>query len=90
MKAKAIRYIDQQGRIILPAYIRNALNLTAGRVVEVSMEADGSVRIVPTEERCALCGEGLEGIPHVAITVGSSTKRICAACQTQVKGAKIC
>lgn len=87
MRAKTTRYIDKQGRIILPAHIRNALNLTSGRVVEIAMEEDGTVRIIPTQERCAFCGEGLEDVPHITITVGPSTKHICSNCEKQIKEA---
>lgn len=85
MAVKTQRYLDAQGRIILPNHIRKALNLTAGKVVEIDMDSDGSVRIRPTTERCALCGEGLEGVPHTTITVGTGTKHICAACAEQIK-----
>lgn len=82
---KTTRYLDQQGRIILPNHIRKALNLTAGKVVEIDMDTDGTVRIRATKERCALCGEGIEGVPHMTITVGTGTKHICAACAEQIK-----
>lgn len=85
MALKTQRYLDAQGRIILPNHIRKALNLTAGKVVEIDMDTDGTVRIRATKERCALCGEGLEGVPHMTITVGTGTKHICTACAEQIK-----
>ena len=85
MAVKTQRYLDAQGRIILPNHIRKALNLTAGKVVEIDMDPDGTVRIKPTTERCALCGEGLEGVPHTTITVGTGTKYICASCAQQIR-----
>lgn len=85
MAVKTQRYLDAQGRIILPNHIRKALNLTAGKVVEIDMDQDGTVRIRATQERCALCGEGLEGVPHTTIEVGTGTKHICAACVQQIR-----
>lgn len=78
--AKTTRYLDAQGRIILPAHIRKALNLTAGKVVEVDLDDTGTIRITTSQERCAVCGEGLEGAPHTTIKVGTGTKHICKNC----------
>lgn len=82
-----VQYIDQQGRLRVPAHIRNALNLTAGRVVEVTME-DGAVRITPTQERCAICGKALEDAPRITITTGSNQKHVCGDCSRQIREAE--
>lgn len=53
---KSIRYLDAQGRVILPSHIRKALNLTTGNVLEITLEDDNTIKITPTEERCVICG----------------------------------
>ena len=57
---KTIRYLDPQGRVILPSHIRKSLNLTTGSVLEVNLEDDGTIRITPTEERCVVCGSAVK------------------------------
>lgn len=76
MATKTTRYLDAQGRVILPSHIRKALNLTAGKVVEVDLDRDGTIRITPTEERCVLCGEPVTDKEHIKV----AGKNICASC----------
>lgn len=71
---KTIRYIDAQGRIILPAHIRKALNLTEGSCVEVDIEDDGTIKIKPTQERCHICGR--TETPYIRI----NEKLVCLDC----------
>ena len=82
MKAKTIRYLDAQGRVILPSHIRNALNLKGGSPVEVTVEESGTIRIRPALERCAICGEGVE---NGGIKVGPYTKYVCCNCRRMIK-----
>lgn len=56
MKAKSVRRLDGQGRVILPAHIRKALNLGQDSTVTIEMTEDGEIRIKPAEERCCICG----------------------------------
>jgi AbrB family looped-hinge helix DNA binding protein len=56
MKAKSIRRLDGQGRVILPAHIRKALNLAQDSAVTIDMTEDGEIRIRPEKERCCICG----------------------------------
>ena len=74
MATKATRYVDAQGRIILPAHIRKALNLTEGHCVEIEIE-DGSIRIRPIEERCSICGKALADQ-----FIDMRDKKICPEC----------
>lgn len=76
MAVKTTRYMDAQGRIIIPTHIRKALNLTAGKCVEVDMEEGGTIRITPAEERCVICGEPVTDKAHVKVT----GKNICESC----------
>lgn len=84
MATKTTRYVDDQGRIVLPAHIRTALNLASGNVVEVALEDDGTIRIRPTYERCCICGEGVEGQHRAEITVGTGKKFICYNCSQAI------
>ena len=86
MKAKTIRYLDAQGRVILPSHIRNSLNLKGGSAVEVAVEDDGTIRLSPTEERCAICGEPTE---TSGIKVGPHTKCVCHNCSCMIKEASV-
>ena len=67
--------MDAQGRVILPPHIRKELNLNAGQLVTVSLE-DGTIKIQPAKERCALCGEAAE----TKYTIGPRAELICANC----------
>lgn len=72
---KTTRYLDAQGRVILPLHIRKELNLTKGKVVEVSLEGD-TIMIRPTELRCALCGAPIVRQNRMTI----HDKPVCAVC----------
>lgn len=78
---KAYRYVDDQGRVVLPAHIREALNLSKGSVVEVSHEnGTQEVRIRPSHERCAVCGLPIEEKPSAQIKTGTGNKLVCYKC----------
>ena len=81
MNTKSIRRLDGQGRVILPAHIRKALNLTADSAVTIEMDADGSIRIRPAGRRCLFCGEDLIGHSHVTMT---SDKYVCKRCADRI------
>jgi AbrB family looped-hinge helix DNA binding protein len=81
MRAKSIRRLDGQGRVILPSHIRKALELSKNSAVTIDMTADGRIVITPAEERCCICGEGIEGAPHTqTITVRNETRYVCGNC----------
>lgn len=75
--AKTTR-MDAQGRVILPPHIRKAMNLTPGSGVDVDLDADGTIRIRPAEERCVICGENPGDC--IKIEVGPHTKHVCRNC----------
>jgi len=56
MRTTSIRRLDGQGRVILPAHIRKALNLAQDSAVTINLTEDGEIRIRPAEERCCICG----------------------------------
>lgn len=80
MRAKSVRRLDGQGRVILPAHIRKALNLAQDSAVSIDMTRDGAIMIRPVDKRCCVCGEGVEGHPHITIDSWSGPKYICALC----------
>ena len=67
--------MDAQGRVIIPPHIRKELNLTAGHLVNVSLEG-GTIKIRTAEERCVLCGSAKldDSIPF------HKDMRICKSC----------
>lgn len=79
MATKATRYVDNQGRIILPAFIRKHLNLGSGHVVDMTLEDDGSIRIKAAKERCSVCGNSVEDKPHSEISANGK-KFVCYEC----------
>lgn len=78
MKAKSVRRLDGQGRVILPAHIRKALNLGQDSAVTIDMTEDGEIRIKPEKERCCICGRTAklnEGVLFL-----SDEKLVCQRC----------
>jgi AbrB family looped-hinge helix DNA binding protein len=49
------RRLDAMGRIVIPAEIREALGLSGGDALDISIR-DGAVVLVPVEECCPRCG----------------------------------
>ena len=84
MKTKSVRRLDGQGRVILPSHIRKAMNLTTDSAVTIDMTEGGKIIITPTQERCCICGEGVEGQPHITIGTWNGDKKICKTCADQV------
>lgn len=87
MANKNTRFIDDQGRVILPAHIRKALNLSPGNVVEVALEDDDTIRIRPSTERCCICGNSIETNQFIKLTEGKDRKLICSECAQNVANA---
>lgn len=75
-KTKRVK-VDAQGRVLIPPHIRKELGLNAGQVVEVSLE-DGIIQILPTGDRCYVCGES--GADLIEVTIGPGKKHICNHC----------
>lgn len=76
MTNKTTRYVDAQGRVILPAHIRKALNLSEGHCLEIELDQDGCIRLRPTEERCCVCGKPVTDQPHIS----RGDRHICREC----------
>lgn len=78
MATKSVRYLDAQGRIILPTHIRKSLNLTAGSGVEVDLAEDGTIRLRPEAKRCCICGRKAD---DSSVTIGEKNRKyVCARC----------
>lgn len=86
---KSIRYIDNQGRIVLPSHIRKALNLGPGWCVEVTLDDDNTIRIRPTKERCSICGEPVGDKGFTELSKGQDRKLICYSCAQAVAKAML-
>ncbi|MBQ9168906.1 MAG: AbrB/MazE/SpoVT family DNA-binding domain-containing protein [Oscillospiraceae bacterium] len=84
MATKSTRYMDNQGRIIIPNHIRKALNLAPGNAVSVVLDNDGTIRIRATEERCCICGESVDGKHFTQIATGANRKLVCYYCAQQI------
>ena len=87
MATKSLRYVDDQGRIILPSHIRKALNIGKGHTVTLDLDDDGSVRIRAVKERCCICGKGVQNKHCSEVTVGSDKKFVCFDCAQAVSRA---
>lgn len=81
MRANSIRRLDGQGRVILPAHIRKALNLTTDSEVTIELTEDGEIRIKPAEERCCICGRSVNEKRKVTI----KDNIICWECTVDVQ-----
>ena len=86
MKTTSVRRLDGQGRVILPAHIRKALNLEPDSAVTINLRSDGAVIIRPAEEICCICGKIVDHTPHVNIVAGQGiTKHVCEKCTELIK-----
>lgn len=85
MKTKSTRKLDGQGRVILPSYIRKALNLTQDSAVTIEMTDMGGILITPEQKRCCICGERLADKEHTTIKSWNGDKYICKSCATKIQ-----
>lgn len=73
-------FIDQFGRIIIPAHIRKQMNIGVGKVINMTVDKNGVLHIKAIPARCCVCGGDLEKKPHA--TLGE--KVICYDCATKI------
>ena len=81
---RTTRFLDAQGRIILPNHIRKSLGLEAGSAVDVCLEDDGTITIYPAESRCVICGEKGDESKVCEVKIGAYTKHICINCAKKI------
>lgn len=79
----SVRRLDAQGRLLIPAHLRDQLAIGADTPLKISTDGQ-TIRVSPSGIRCSLCGEG-EGT--IGISVGGPTERfICKRCAKNVYG----
>lgn len=77
-KVKAVRLIDELGRIVLPAEVRGALEWGEGTPVEIRVNtAEDEVMMKRYAVTCTFCGE-------TANLKRFGEKYICPACQRKI------
>ena len=70
------------GRVMLPAFVREALNLQPGAPLEISLSQDGAITMKAAPERCCVCGKVVtESKDHI---IGD--KYICKSCARKIRG----
>lgn len=74
------RFVDNQGRIVLPAHIRKALNVGKGHTVTLDLDDDGTIRIKAVPERCCVCGDSVDKKYYTEVKVGTGVKMVCFDC----------
>lgn len=68
-----VRHIDELGRVVIPAEIRQQLGLTPGSAVDISVTGN-SITVQAQYNRCALCGGTLE------LSSFNNSKHLCKQC----------
>lgn len=81
--------VDTQGRVLIPASIRETLNIQPETAVSVRLEGD-TIKINVAEERCCICSESVKGKAFFELYGGciKSKKIICNKCLKKIKEAK--
>ena len=72
------RQVDELGRIVVPAEIRDQLGMTPGVAVEWLLGADGTLGLQVAAHRCRLCG-AIGGTVGGVTLHGAWVCRNCAA-----------
>ena len=85
MKTKSTRKMDGQGRVILPSYVRKALDLKENSSVTIEMTDMGSILITPERKRCCICGELVTDKDHHTIKSWNGDKYICEICAGKIR-----
>ena len=83
MKEKTTSRVDAQGRIVIPAHMRKALNLETGDEVTIGLDPSGTIHVESARDRCCLCGKAAE----IGVTIGPVRKTICRNCAAVIRKA---
>lgn len=86
-REKTSRNLDPQGRVLIPAYIREKLDLSAGQNVEITVTDDNEIILRATADKCQLCGkteDREEGGQFVRIQVPQGKAAVCHACAYKI------
>ena len=49
------RKVDQLGRVVLPAEVRRHFDISAGDLIEITVDSD-AILLTKVENRCVFCG----------------------------------
>ncbi len=71
--ASEIRALDQLGRVVIPKFVRNQLNLSEDSKVEIRIE-DERIIIEPYKDSCIFCGATEDLVSY-------KEKTVCAGCR---------
>jgi len=74
---KAVKKIDELGRIVLPIDIRRELNLTAGSELQIEV-SDGRIVMTLPEAMCKICGSDKD-------LVKLDSAYVCRSCAQKMK-----
>ena len=80
MKKKTTRLVDPQGRVSIPGYIRELVEINPGDTVNVEVGEDNSIRIYANSDRCCICGESQEAAKMLQVPIGPYTHPFCISC----------
>lgn len=82
--------VDAQGRVLIPASIRETLNIQPDSAVSVKLEGD-TIKINVAEEQCCICEKSVKGKAFYELFGGcnKSKKIICNSCMKKIKEAKL-
>lgn len=85
-KYEKTKRVDSQGRVLIPASIRETLNIHPDSAVKVQLEGE-TIKISVAETRCCICGDSVEGKTFKTVNGhrGGSKKAICNNCLRKVK-----
>ncbi len=79
-----VRFVDKQGRFVLPAYVRKHLNVGKGHTIELFLEDDNTVRIKAVPERCCVCCDSIGDMHHTTVETANGDKFVCYKCAQNI------
>lgn len=82
--AEKDHFIDRFGRIVIPAHIRKQMNVGVGKVINMTVDKNGTLIIKPIPARCYTCGGDLGRRPHATLSPSTGEKFICHDCATKI------
>ena len=70
------RKVDQLGRVVLPAEVRRHFDISAGDLIEITVDSD-AILLTKVENRCVFCG-GTTSLSEF------SGKLVCSECVSRL------
>lgn len=84
---KVNRCLDPQGRVLIPAYIREKLDLSTGQNIELTLTEENTIVMRATAEKCQLCGkteDQEEGGKFIRIQAPQGAVPVCHICAYKI------